>query len=177
MLRQTPWGRLLAGGLFLWLSLSFAGSATSDKFQTGSAFGAAICLLIGGIIIGSSLVKPASRPFTGLIDKIYFGSDSSDEVPLLNLRLARAYRGERCFRKCIEECERQLEFHSLAPELWAELLLAHRAAGNREAEARTLDRALDCLGMTRTPGRFAKIVNDRDNLPDIAAGLVSQFDR
>ena len=53
-------------------------------------------------------------------------------MPPINLRLPRAYRAEHCFQKAAEECERQLEWHSLAPELWAELVLAYRGKGAAE---------------------------------------------
>ncbi len=176
MLRRMPWIRLLLGVGLILIMRSFAGAAVAGQSMP-SALAAAACLVAVGICVGSTLVRPAAKPFMGFIDRIYFGNNTDDDVPLLNLRLARAYRCERCFQKCIEECERQLEHHSLAPELWAELLLAHRGAGNREGEAETLDQAIKCLGMTKTPARFAKIVRERDNLPHIAAGLMSQFER
>lgn len=175
-LKRIPWIRLVLGVACLWAMLRYAEKAVSRE-SLSDAILANACLVASGILIGSTLVRPASKPFVGFIDRVYFGSDTVEEGPPLNLKLARAYRSERCFEKCIKECERQLEHHSLAPELWAELLLAHREAGNRREEAQTLEQALRCLGMEQVPNRFAKIVRDRDNLPHIAAGLMSQFSR
>lgn len=175
-LGRIPWIRLALGLVCLAAMLSYADKAVAQRSMPNAMFAAA-SLVAGGILFGSMVIKPASKPFLGFIDRVYFGSDTVEEGPPLNLKLARAYRSERCFKKCIEECERQLEHHPLAPDLWAELLLAHREAGNRQEEAETLDRALRCLGMEQTPNRFAKIVRDRDNLAHIAGGLMSQFDR
>ncbi|MDB6134547.1 MAG: hypothetical protein JWM59_2790 [Verrucomicrobiales bacterium] len=176
MLHRFSWLRLILGTVFLLGTLMLAKAATGGG-GLGPAILAATCLVAMGICYGSMLVKPASKPFVGFVDRVYFGESSPDEKPPTNLRLIRAYRSERCFEKCVEECERQLEDHPLTPDLWAELLLAHRASGNRAAEAATLDQALNCLGMSRTPVRFAKIVQERDNLTYMPEKLYSQFDR
>jgi hypothetical protein len=175
-LRRIPWIRLVLGIGCVTVALSYADKAVAQQSMPNAMF-AASSLVAGGILIGSTFVKTASKPFLGFIDRVYFGGETVEDAPPLNLKLARAYRSERCFDRCIEECGRQLEHHSLAPELWAELLLAHREAGHRVEEAATLERALRCLGMEQNPNRFAKIVRDRDNLPHIAAGLMSQFNR
>ncbi len=153
--------------------------ADGDNMLTGfagalrfMAFFVAVC-----IVLGLLLRHQAARPFTSLIDRVYFGGSPVDEPPPLNLRLAVAYRAEHCYERAIEECERQLEHHPLVPELWAELVLANRGAGNRAGEAAALQSALERLGMTRVPTRFVNILLARDNLPAFKAGLHSQFER
>ena len=179
MWANIPWVRIVGSGLLLTFSFSFAGQATASGNQMGGAFGSVICLVFACILLGTAFVKQGSRPLTGIIDLIYFGGNPVDEPPPINLALPRAYRAERCYQKCIEECERQLQWHSLTPELWAELMLAHRQGGDTiegsEAKART--RALECLGYTKTPDRFDKLVKERDNLPPLPLHLPSQFDR
>lgn len=157
----------------MWVMLNSARKATSGEGHVGEAILTAASL----VAVGSLLIRPASKPFRGIIDRVYFGNSYPDETPVLNLRLARAYRSERCFEKAIEECERQLEWHSLSPELWAELLLCYRGARDRDGEASALDRALQCLGMESNPSRFAKIVKARDDLPRLPEGMASQFER
>ena len=189
MWRNIPYIRLILAGCLLVVSFSSIAKAIPDKLQmgaavytssgTGAAFIAVICLVTACILIGSTLVRQASRPITGMIHRIYFGSDGQDDAPPLNLRLPRAYRAERCYQKSIDDCERQLEWHSLCPELWAELLLASRAGRHQTgpADAAVRHRALECLGMTEVPQRFDKIVRDRDNLPPHPLHLASQFER
>ena len=179
MWRNIPWIRLCLAALFLAASFVSAGRAVSDKLQLGPAFASVICLVAACIVLGTTLIRQASRPITGMIDRIYFGSDPDDECPPLNLRLPRAYRAEECYQKSIEDCERQLEWHSLSPELWAELLLASRAGRHQTgpADAAIRLRALECLGMMEAPHRFDKIVRDRDNLPPHPLHLASQFER
>lgn len=179
MWRNIPWIRLLLAVILLAATFISAGRAVSDKLQVAPAFTAVICLIAACILLGTTLIRQASRPITGMIDRIYFGSHRDDESPPLNLRLPRAYRAEGCYQKCIDDCERQLEWHSLAPELWAELLLASRAGRHQtgHADAVIRLRALECLGMTEVPHRFDKIVRDRDNLPPHPLHLASQFER
>ena len=179
MWRNIPWIRLLLAGILLSATYLMAGRAVSDRLQFGPAFGSVICLVSACILLGSTLVRQASRPITGIIDRVYFGSYRNDEPPPLNLRLPRAYRAEGCYEKSFGDCERQLEWHSLSPELWAELLLASRAGRHQTgpADAAVRLRALECLGMTDVPERFDKIVRDRDNLPPHPLYLASQFER
>lgn len=177
MSRKIPWIRLLLAALFFAAAFWNAGKAVDAKMQFESAFASVICLLIAAILLGSTLIRQASQPFTGLIDRVYFGSNHQDDVPPINVRLPRAYRAERCYWKSVEECERQLQWHPLAPELWAELVLAHRGSGNPLTAATARQRALECLGMSQAPDRFDRILKDRDNLPDFPAGLTSQFER
>jgi hypothetical protein len=145
-----------------------------------AVFTAAICLIAGGIVLATVFAPHAAKPFTGFIDAVYFGGNRQDEDPPLNLRLPRAYRAERCFQKAIDECERQLTWHSLSPELWAELLLAQRGgSGTRGGHAETTarQRALECLGMVAMADRFDKIVRDRERLPAFPPEYQSQFER
>ncbi len=179
MWRSIPWIRLLLAGGLLTAAFGSASKAVSDRNQFGPAFGSVICLVSACIVLSTILRRQAARPFTGLIDRVYFGSNREDDIPPLNLRLPCAYRAEACYQKAIEECERQLEWHPLVPELWAELLLASRAGRHQtgHADAAVRLRALACLGMTEMPERFDKIVRDRNNLPPHPAHLASQFDR
>ena len=179
MWRNIPWIRLFLAGMLLVASFISAARAVSNEWQLGPTFTSVICLVSACILLGTTLIRQASRPITGMIDRIYFGSDRDDEPPPLNLRLPRAYRAEGCYQKSIDECERQLEWHALTPELWAELLLASRAGRHQTgpADAAIRLRALECLGMTEVPLRFDKIVRDRDNLPPHPLHLASQFER
>ena len=179
-----PWIRLSLAAVLLTAAFSNARSIMADDFGPGELrpegpFKAVILLVSGCIVLGSLLRRQAARPFTGLIDKVYFGDNTRDESPPLNVRLPRAYRAESCYDKSIQECTRQMEWHALSPELWAELVLAYRGGrqGGGEAETAARARALECLGMTQVPHRFDKIVRTRDNLPAFPADMVSQFER
>jgi hypothetical protein len=129
--------------------------------------------------LGVTLRRQATKPLTDLVDLVYFGSGAQEDVPPLNLRLPRAYRAERCYEKAVLECERLMEWHSLAPELWAELILAKRRGGlgGGQEEEITRNRALECLGMIHRPSLFDRMLRDRNDLPDFPAGLASQFER
>ncbi len=72
-----------------------------------------------------------------------------------------------------------MEWHSLAPELWAELILAKRCGGlgGGPEEETIRNRALECLGMIHRPSLFDRMLRDRNNLPEFPAGLASQFER
>ncbi len=179
MWRTVPWIRLIVSGLLIIASCYYGSQALVDGGNAAAAFISVILLTIAGILLGCTFRRTFSLPFTGIIDRIYFGNDPSDNKPPLNLRLPCAYRAERCYQKAIDECERQLEWHSLSPELWAELLLASRSGRHQSghADSAVRLRALECLGMTETAERFDKIVRDRDNLPPHPLHLASQFDR
>ena len=188
MWRTIPWIRLSLAAVLLTAAFSNAiidparelvvvGSFISEFRLSGPL---RIILLLSGCIVLSTVIRQqAARPFTGLIDKVYFGDNTQDESPPLNVRLPRAYRAEGCYDKSIQECTRQMEWHALSPELWAELVLAYRGGreGGGEAETAARARALECLGMTPVPHRFDKIVRERDNLPAFPADMVSRFER
>ena len=178
MLRRLPWVRLLIAGFFLWAAFYNAGKATGALYAFGPAFAAVLCLVAAAILLGSIFVRHAARPFTGIVDAVYFGSNRQDEAPPVNLRLVRAYRAERCYQQAIDECERQQTWHSLSPELWAELVLAHRGSSGTmggPTETITRQRALECLGMMAE--NFDRIVRERESLPDLPVGYASQFER
>jgi hypothetical protein len=184
MWRNIPWIRLSLSVVLLTAAFLHAKSTMADDIRPGElrfaeAFKTMIYLLSGCIVLSTVIRRQAARPFTGLIDKVYFGSDRQDEPPPLNVRLPRAYRAEGCYEKSIQECTRQMEWHALSPELWAELVLAYRGGRVRGGEAETAARAraLECLGMTSVPHRFDKIVRERDNLPEFPAAMISQFER
>lgn len=179
MWRKVPWIRILLSGVLLASAIDSAARAVAAELQFAPLFASVICLVSACLLLGTTLIRQAARPLTGMIDSIYFGSNRQDEAPPLNLRLPCAYRAEACYQKAIDECERQLEWHSLVPELWAELLLASRAGRHQTgpADAAVRLRALDCLGMMDVPARFDKIVKARDNLPPHPLHLASQFER
>lgn len=179
MWRTLPWARLIPAALLLGASFSQAQQAVSDKMQLGPAFAAVICLVAACILLGSTLIRHAARPFTSLVDRIYYGSHGEEESPPLNLRLPRAYRAEGCYQQSVEECERQLEWHPLAPELWAELILANRGGGppGSPSETALRERALKTLGMLQVPQRLDLLVKERDNLASHPRHLPSQFER
>ena len=95
MWRNIPWIRLLLAVILLAATFISAGRAVSDKLQVAPAFTAVICLIAACILLGTTLIRQASRPMTGMIDRIYFGSHRDDESPPLNLRHPRAYRAGR----------------------------------------------------------------------------------
>lgn len=160
-------------------AFSQAQQAVSDKMQFGPAFTSVICLVAACILLGSILTRQAARPFTAFVDRIYYGSSGPEDTPPLNLRLPRAYRAEGCYHMSVEECERQLEWHPLAPELWAELILACRSGRppGGPSETALRERALEALGMAKVPHRLDRLVRERDDLPLHPVHLPSQFER
>lgn len=89
-------------------------------------------LIAGFIMLSGSFTAFASRPLTGLIDRIYFG-DNDREPPPVSLKLVRFYRQELRHTDAINECERQLEYHPHSLELWTEMIRSTRESGDREA--------------------------------------------
>ena len=103
--------------------------------MAGSAAGAAGLLLamsvliLSAILFSETLAHLFAKPFTAVIDGIYFGNNSR-EAPPLTLRLARWYRRNLRFEEAQQECERQLEYHPRSLELWCELIHGARESGN-----------------------------------------------
>jgi tetratricopeptide (TPR) repeat protein len=98
--------------------------------------------LVGGSILWSgSLSAWAARPFTRLVDNVYFGSNDR-EPPPLNLRLPGAYRADARYEDAIAEYERQLEYHPHSGVLWKELIRTAREAGDTVQARHFLTKAL-----------------------------------
>jgi len=179
MWQRLPKIRLVIVIILLAGAFHNASLASKSEYNFKAVFSAVLCLVSVCIILGVTLRRQATKPLTDLVDLIYFGSGAQEDVPPLNLRLPRAYRAERCYEKAVLECERLMEWHSLAPELWAELILAKRRGGlgGGQEEEITRNRALECLGMIHRPSLFDRMLRDRNDLPDFPAGLASQFER
>jgi hypothetical protein len=179
MWQRLPKIRLVIVIILLAGAFHNASLASKSEYNFKAVFSAVLCLVSVCIILGVTLRRQATKPLTDLVDLIYFGSGAQEDVPPLNLRLPRACRAERCYEKAVLECERLMEWHSLAPELWAELILAKRCGGlgGGQEEEITRNRALECLGMIHRPSLFDRMLRDRNDLPDFPAGLASQFER
>jgi tetratricopeptide (TPR) repeat protein len=115
MNRRTVLRNVLGAALFVSGMLVTRGSGVGGMLL---GFAAAIS---GAILLSPTLTPLLSRPFTGFIDLIYFGSNQTGP-PEITLRLAQAYRKAGRHEDAIAECERQLEWHPRSLELWRELV-------------------------------------------------------
>ena len=137
-----------------------------------------ICVLVAAPLIGPIITPYVSKLFTSIIDLIYYGADDNKtECPMINLRLISAYRVERCFLKCAEECERQISWHPMSSEIWAEYVLACRGLGNTSLEATIYNKAISTLGCNDAPEDFTRVISAMNKLSMLPKGMRSQFDR
>lgn len=107
----------------------------------GTALVAMSFLILSACCFSRTLSEVLSRPFTRLIDGVYFGNNDR-EPPPLNLRLPEAYRRDYRYEEAITEYERQLQYHPRSAVLWSELIRTAREAGNPDMARAFLRRAL-----------------------------------
>ncbi|HEX2747813.1 MAG TPA: hypothetical protein VHM91_07435 [Verrucomicrobiales bacterium] len=117
--------RNLVGAALLTMFWMMAGSAGG----AGGLLMAMSVLILSAILFSETLSHLFAKPFTAVIDGIYFGNNSR-EAPPLTLRLARWYRQNLRFEEAQQECERQLEYHPHSLELWCELIHGARESGD-----------------------------------------------